>query len=66
MAISKETLKAMIRDFQLFELSDSELDLIAPELASYLAELEKLRELDLSGIMSSRLLKTGEGGGADG
>ena len=66
MAISKETLKAMIRDFHLFELSDSELDLIAPELDSYLAELEKLRNLDLSGIMSSRLIKADEGGGANG
>jgi len=66
MAISKDTLKAMIRDFHLFELSDTELDLIAPELDSYLAELKKLRSLDLSGIMSSRLLKAGEGGDADG
>jgi len=66
MAISKETLKAIIRDFHGFELSDSELDLIAPELDSYLAEVVKLRDLDLSGIMSSRLLKVDEGGDADG
>ena len=66
MAISKETLKAMVRDFHLFELSDSELDLIAPELDSYLTELEKLRDLDLSGVMSGRLLKADEGGNADG
>ena len=54
MAISKDTLKAMIRDFHGFELSDSEMDLIAPELDAYLSELEKLRELDLSKVMSSR------------
>ena len=29
------------------KLSDSEIDLIAPELDSYLAELEKLRDLDI-------------------
>ncbi|HAI08267.1 MAG TPA: hypothetical protein DCM17_02985, partial [Dehalococcoidia bacterium] len=57
MAISKDTLKAMIRDFHGFELSDSEMDLIAPELDAYLSELEKLRELDLSKVMSSRLIK---------
>jgi hypothetical protein len=56
----------MIRDYHGFELSDSELDLITPELDSYLAELEKLRDLDLSGIMSSRLIKADEGAGADG
>ena len=66
MAISKETLKAMIRDYHGFELSDGEFDLIAPELDSYLAELEKLRDLDLSCIMSSRLIKADEGAGADG
>ena len=62
MPISKDTLRAMIRDFHGFELSDSELDLIEPELNNYLAEVEKLRELDLSNVMSGRLLKVDEGG----
>ena len=66
MAISKDTLKAMIRDFHGFELSDSEMDLIAPELDAYLSELEKLRELDLSKVLSSRLIKADEGGQSDG
>ncbi len=66
MAISKETLKAMIRDFHGFDLSDGELDLIAPELDAYLSELEKIRDLDLSGLMSSRLIKADEGGRSDG
>ena len=66
MSISKDTLKAMIRDFHGFELSDSEMDLIAPELDAYLSELEKLRELDLSKVMSSRLIKADEGGQTDG
>ncbi len=56
MAISDETLKAMIRDFHGFELSDAELALIRPELESYLEELEMLRNMDLSGVMSARLL----------
>ena len=62
MAISKETLKAMIRDYHGFELSDSELDRIEPELESYMAEVDGLRELDLSDVMSSRLLRAQEGG----
>ena len=61
MAISKETLKAMIRDYHGFELSDSELDLIEPELEGYMAEVERLRELDLSDVMPSRLLRAQEG-----
>ena len=66
MPVSKETLKAMIREFNGFELSDAELDLIAPELNNYLAEVEKLRELDLSNVLSGRLLKADEGGDFDG
>ena len=66
MPVSKDTLRAMIRDFHGFELSDSELDLIEPELNNYLAEVEKLRELDLSNVMSGLLLKVDEGGDFDG
>jgi hypothetical protein len=54
----------MIRDYKGFELSDEELELVRPELESYLAEVELLKELDLSGLMSSRLLRAKEGGEA--
>ena len=62
MAIEKETLKAMIRDFHGFDISDEELDLVKPALDNYLDQVEKLRELDLSSVMSSRLLRAKEGG----
>ena len=62
MSISNDTLKAMIRDYHGFELSDEELELVRPELDNYMAEVEKLRELDLSEVMSARLLQTKEGG----
>ena len=62
MPIEKETLKAMIRDFHGFDISDEELDLVKPALDNYLAQVEKLRELDLSSVMSSRLLRAKEGG----
>mgnify|MGYP001065239358 CR=1 FL=1 len=62
MSIRNETLKAIMRDYHGFELSDEELDLIRPDLDLYLAEIEKLRELDLSAVMSSRLLRAKEGG----
>ena len=61
MAISKETLKAMIRDYGGFELSDEELGLVLPEIDNYLGEVELLRELDLSKVTSSRLLRAQEG-----
>ena len=64
MTITTETLKAMIRDYKGFELSDEELELVRPELESYLAEVELLKELDLSGLMSSRLLRAKEDGEA--
>lgn len=61
MPISNETLKAMIRDFQGFDLTDAELELIRPEIDNYMAAVESMRELDLSNVMSSRLLKVDEG-----
>ncbi len=65
MAISTETLRAMIRDFKGLELSDEELELVRPELESYLEEVEKIRELDLASVMSSRLLRAKDGGDSD-
>jgi Asp-tRNA(Asn)/Glu-tRNA(Gln) amidotransferase C subunit len=62
MAITKDTLKAMIREFHGMELSDEELDIVAPALDSYLAEVENLRELDLSEVMSGRIQRAQEGG----
>ena len=66
MSIPKETLARIIRDFHGFDLSEAEMELIRPELDSYLAEVEKLRDLDLSGVVYSRLLRVDEGGDADG
>ena len=62
MAIEIETLKAMIRDYGGFEISDEELEIVRPALDNYLAEVEKLDDLDLSGVMSARLLRAQEGG----
>ena len=66
MPIAVETLKAMIRDYHGFELSDAELELIQPELDAYLAALETIRDLDLSALMSGRLLNAGEGSASSG
>ncbi len=60
MAVQDETLKAMIRDYNGFDLSDEELALVRPELEFYLDELKKLEELDLSDVFSSRLLRLPE------
>ena len=62
MAITKDTLKAMIREFHGLELSDEELEIVAPALDSYLAEVENLRDLDLSNVMSGRIQRAQEGG----
>ena len=62
LALSDETLKAVIRDYGGFDLTDEELELIRPALEFYLDEVEKLRELDLSDVLSGRLLRVDEGG----
>ena len=61
MPVSNETLKRIIAEYGGFELSDAELELVRPELDNYLAELQNLRDLDLSDVMSSRLLRAAEG-----
>ena len=60
--VSKETLKAMIREYGGIPLSDEELDLVTPEVESYLKEVGQLRDLDLSAVMSGRLMRADEGG----
>jgi hypothetical protein len=62
MSIPKDTLKAMIRDYGGFAVSDEELEIMRPEMENYLAEVEKLKSLDLSGVLSARLLRAEEGG----
>ncbi len=66
MAISRDTIKAMIRDYHGFDLTDTEIDLIQPELDNYAQEIENLRNLDLSALMSSRLLRVEERGASNG
>ena len=64
MAIQNDTLKAMIRDYHGFALSDEELEIVRPILEDYLLEVEKLKDLNLADVMSSRLLRAKEGGQA--
>jgi hypothetical protein len=61
MTIPNATLQAMIRAYHGFELTDAELELVRPELDNYLQELETLRTLDLSDVLSARLLRAQEG-----
>ena len=65
MPISDETLNRIIAEYGGFEMSPEELELVKPELESYLAELQNLRDLDLSDVMSSRLLRPADGGESD-
>ncbi len=60
MAISKETLRAMVRDLNLLELSEEEIDKILPDLEMHLASMEKLNILDLTKVPSARQLRTQE------
>ncbi len=62
MAVPDETLQAMIRDYHGFDLSDEELALVRPELELYMEQMELLEELDLSDVLSGRLLRVDEGG----
>ncbi len=57
MNVSDETLQAIIRDYNGFELSAEELELVRPEIDYYVEQLAILDGLDLSDTMSGRLLR---------
>lgn len=61
MVLTRETLKAMIQEYQGFPLSDEELEQVLPELENYCRAVEQLRSLDLSAVFSGRLLRAQEG-----
>ena len=65
MPISDETLKQIIAEYGGFDLSEAELALVKPEIENYLTELQNLRDLDLSDVMSARLLRPADGGETD-
>jgi hypothetical protein len=65
MGISNETMRAMIREYGGFELSDEELELVRPEVDSYIVAMSGIAALELSDTMSSRLLRAAEGGTND-
>ena len=57
MNVSDETLQAIIREYNGFELSASELELVRPEVDYYMEQLAILEGLDLSEVLSGRLLR---------
>lgn len=64
MTISKATLQAIIQAYDGFALTDDEIERVRPELETYLQESANLRALDLSTVLSGRLLRAQEGGQA--
>jgi Asp-tRNA(Asn)/Glu-tRNA(Gln) amidotransferase C subunit len=64
MTIPNTTLQAIIQAYNGFALSDEEIERLRPELETYLQEVEQLRALDLSNVLSGRLLRAQEGGQA--
>ncbi len=57
MSVSDETLQAIIREYNGFELSANELELVRSEVDFYLEQVALLDDLDLSGVLSGRLLR---------
>ena len=60
MDLSRETLKAIIADYDGIALTDAELALVQPELDRYAEALKELDDLDLSATLSARLLRASE------
>ena len=54
MAVSKQTLKRMISEFDLIPLTDKEIEKILPDVETNLANLKKLRALKLGKVPTAR------------
>ena len=61
MGVSKETLRNILSEFGGLEMTDDELAKAVPMVQAYVDRLEKIKDLDLSTVMSSRLLRAKEG-----
>ena len=57
MSISKETLKAMIKQYDCLDISDSELELVLPEIENYLIAANSMADLALAEVFSGRLYR---------
>lgn len=62
LAISKDTLKAIIRDYNGLTLSESELKQVMVILEVFGDEVEKIRNLDLSNVVPACLPRADETG----
>ena len=62
MAISKNTLKAIIKDYDGLALSESELKQVMVILEAFGDEVEKIRDLDLSTVVPACLPRIDETG----
>ena len=64
MAIRRETIKAIIKDYNGFDLSEEELDVIEEGLAAYDQVVQKMGELELADVVSARVMQAKQGGDA--
>ena len=61
MVVTKETLRAIFREFGGLEPTDDDLDEVLANVQAYVECAEKLRQVDVSSVLSSRLLRAQEG-----
>lgn len=65
MAISKETLRKMLDEIGGVAMSEAELEAALPTVQSYAELVDKLRKLELSGVLAARLVRHDGGRGND-
>ena len=60
--VTAETLRAMLREFGGVEPTEEEMARVLASVRNYQQRSERLGELDLSTVLSGRLLRAQEGG----
>lgn len=60
--VTEDTLRAMLREFGGVEPTDDEMERVLASVNTYLQRAQPLSDLDLSTVLSGRLLHAQEGG----
>lgn len=55
--VRRETLQRMIEEFDLIPMSDTELDLVLPEIQSVLNAMRGSRQVDLADVRTSHIFQ---------
>ena len=62
MDIKRETIRAMIKDYDSLDLTEEELDIVEEGLKAYANAVAQMADLELGDVVSARVMQAKQGG----